>query len=49
MTFSIVGYDPKYDDLGVAVQSKFICVGKLVPWAQTNVGAIATQVYANIS
>ncbi|UCE14544.1 MAG: DUF1028 domain-containing protein [Candidatus Heimdallarchaeota archaeon] len=49
MTFSIVGYDPNTGDLGVAVQSKFICVGALVPWGQANVGAIATQAYANIS
>ena len=46
-TFSIVGYDPKNGDLGVAVQSKFFAVGAVVPWAETGVGAIATQSWAN--
>ena len=48
-TFSIVGFDPETKDLGVAVASKFIAVGALVPWAEANVGAIATQALANIS
>jgi len=48
-TFSIVGFDPETKDLGVAVASKFIAVGALVPWAKANVGAIATQALANIS
>lgn len=47
MTFSIVGYDPKTDELGVAVQSKFIGVGSVVPWAKAGVGAVATQSHAN--
>ena len=34
---------------GVAVQSKFLAVGSVVPWAEPNVGAIATQSYANPS
>ncbi len=49
MTFSIVARDPDTGDLGVAVQSKFIAVGALVPWAKANVGAIATQAWANVS
>src|SRR5262249_17748790 len=32
---------------GVAVQSKFLAVGSVVPWAEPHVGAIATQSYAN--
>jgi len=48
-TFSIVGFDTETKDLGVAVASKFIAVGALVPWAEANVGAIATQALANIS
>ena len=48
-TFSIVGFDPRTGDLGVAVQSKFFAVGSVVPWAKAGVGAIATQSYANIS
>jgi uncharacterized Ntn-hydrolase superfamily protein len=48
-TFSIVAYDPVTQELGVAVQSKFIAVGSVVPWAKAGVGAIATQSYANTS
>lgn len=47
-TFSIVGYDPDAEELGVAVQSKFLAVGSVVPWAKANVGAIATQALANL-
>jgi uncharacterized Ntn-hydrolase superfamily protein len=46
-TFSIVAFDPETDSLGVAVQSKFLAVGSIVPWAEPLVGAIATQSYAN--
>lgn len=46
-TFSIVGRDPTTGDLGVAVQSKFLAVGAVVPWARAGVGAIATQSWAN--
>ena len=49
MTFSIVAYDPKNGDFGVAVQSKFLCVGQIVPWAKANVGAVATQANVNTS
>ena len=47
-TFSIVARDPITGELGVAVQSKFLAVGAVVPWAKANVGAIATQAYANL-
>lgn len=46
-TFSIVAYDPDTKELGVAVQSKFLAVGAVVPWAKAGVGAVATQSYAN--
>ncbi len=46
-TFSIVGYDARTGDLGVAVASKFLAVGSVVPFAQAGVGAIATQAFAN--
>lgn len=46
-TFSIVAYDPATGELGIAVQSKFIAVGAVVPWARANVGAVATQSFAN--
>lgn len=48
-TFSIVGFDPETEELGIAVQSKFIGVGSVVPWAKAGVGAVATQSYANTS
>jgi uncharacterized Ntn-hydrolase superfamily protein len=46
-TFSIVARDPKTGELGIAVQSKFVAVGAVVPWAKAGVGAVATQSYAN--
>jgi uncharacterized Ntn-hydrolase superfamily protein len=46
-TFSIVAFDPETDSLGVAVQSKFLAVGAVVPWARAGVGAVATQAMAN--
>ncbi len=46
-TFSIVAFDSKTGDLGVAVASKFLAVGSVVPYAQAGVGAIATQSFAN--
>ena len=49
MTFSIVARDPANGDLGVAVASKFLAVGSVVPWAQAGVGAIATQALANVT
>jgi uncharacterized Ntn-hydrolase superfamily protein len=48
-TFSIVGFDPETGSLGVAVQSKFLAVGAIVPWARAGVGAVATQAMANFS
>jgi uncharacterized Ntn-hydrolase superfamily protein len=48
MTFSIVALDPATGDLGVAVQSKFLAVGAVVPWATAGVGAVATQSFANV-
>jgi uncharacterized Ntn-hydrolase superfamily protein len=49
VTFSIVGRDPQTGDLGIAVQSKFLAVGAVVPWARAGVGAVATQSFANTS
>lgn len=47
MTFSIVGRHG--DALGVAVASKFLAVGAAVPAAEADVGAVATQSYANLA
>jgi uncharacterized Ntn-hydrolase superfamily protein len=48
-TFSIVAFEPKTKNLGVAVQSRYFSVGTAVPWAQAKVGAVATQSFVNIS
>ena len=47
-TFSIIARDPKTGELGIAVQSKFIAVGGVVPYASAGVGAIATQAWGNV-
>lgn len=46
-TFSIVARDSDNGDLGIAVASKFLSVGAVVPWAEAGEGAVATQSYAN--
>ncbi len=46
-TYSIVACDLEAAQWGVAVQSKFLAVGSVVPWAEAGVGAVATQAYAN--
>src|SRR5215204_2100998 len=46
-TYSIVACDLEAEQWGVSVQSKFLAVGSVVPWAEPHVGAIATQAYAN--
>jgi uncharacterized Ntn-hydrolase superfamily protein len=48
MTFSIVARDPDQDAVGVAVHSKFVAVGAVVPFAAADAGAVATQSYANV-
>lgn len=48
-TFSIVARDASTGDLGVAVASKFLAVGAVVPWVMGGLGAVATQSYANTS
>lgn len=48
-TFSIVARDQQTGELGIAVQSKFLAVGAVVPFASADVGAVATQAWANVS
>ncbi|MGE0431836.1 MAG: DUF1028 domain-containing protein [Planctomycetota bacterium] len=48
-TFSIVALDPATGDLGIAVTSKFLAVGSVVPYAEAGVGAVATQARANVT
>ena len=47
MTYSIVAFDPMRKEVGVAVASKFLAVGSIVPWVKAGVGAVATQAWAN--
>ena len=49
MTFSIVARSDDGDSWGVAVASKFLAVGSVVPSAAAGVGAVATQADANIA
>ena len=49
MTFSIVACELEEQAWGVAVASKFPAVGAVVPWAQAEAGAVATQSFANTS
>jgi uncharacterized Ntn-hydrolase superfamily protein len=46
-TYSIAACDLEAGQWAVATQSKFLGVGSVVPWAEPQVGAIATQAYAN--
>jgi uncharacterized Ntn-hydrolase superfamily protein len=49
MTFSIVARSDDGESWGVAVASKFLAVGSVVPAAVAGVGAIATQAWANVA
>lgn len=49
MTYSIVAADPAAGTVGVAVQSKFLAVGAIVPWATADAGAVATQALADVT
>jgi uncharacterized Ntn-hydrolase superfamily protein len=46
-TFSIVARDPQTGEIGVAVQSKFVAVGSVVPYAKAGIGAVASQAWGN--
>jgi uncharacterized Ntn-hydrolase superfamily protein len=47
MTFSIVAGNAGRSQFGVAVASKFLAVGSVVPAARAGAGALATQAWAN--
>ena len=49
MTFSIVARSDDGESGGVAVASKFLAVGAVVPAAVAQVGAVATQANANVA
>ena len=47
-TFSIVARDPATGQMGIAVASRYFSVGSVVPWADAEVGAVATQADVNV-
>jgi uncharacterized Ntn-hydrolase superfamily protein len=47
MTYSIVARDPTTSELGIAVQSRYFAAGRVVPWIEAGVGAIASQAFAS--
>jgi uncharacterized Ntn-hydrolase superfamily protein len=49
MTFSIVAHSPREAAWGVAVASRYLAVGAIVPAAAPDVGAIATQAHTNMA
>ncbi len=46
-TYSIVAMDSATGEIGVAVQSHWFSVGTVVAWAESGVGAVATQSFSN--
>lgn len=48
-TFSIVAFDPETEEMGIAVASRVLAVGYIVPWAEAGSGAIATQALADLA
>lgn len=48
-TYSIIARDSETGQFGVAVQSHAFAAGSIVPWAETGVGAVATQAHADIT
>lgn len=49
MTYSIVAQDKETGEIGVAVQTALPGVGRLCPWAEAGVGAVATQSLVRVS
>lgn len=47
MTFSICARDQATGDLGIAVESKYLAVGSIVPYGRWDAGIMATQFFAN--
>ncbi|OLF17170.1 DUF1028 domain-containing protein [Actinophytocola xanthii] len=49
MTFSVVGFSGAEESWGVAVATRFLAVGAMVPAAEFGVGALATQALTNMA
>lgn len=48
MTFSIIARDPETGAFGIACETHFFGVGRLVGWLEPGVGVIATQAFVNV-
>lgn len=49
MTFSIIAFDKKKGEIGIATRTKALACGGIVPAAEVGVGAVATQSYPNVN
>jgi uncharacterized Ntn-hydrolase superfamily protein len=49
MTFTVVAHDLETGDFGIAVASRALAAGSVVPWARAGIGAVATQAGANVT
>ena len=47
MTYSILGRDPATGELGIAVQSRYFGAGRVVPFIEAGVGAVASQAFSH--
>jgi uncharacterized Ntn-hydrolase superfamily protein len=47
MTCSIAARDPSTGQIGIAVQSRFFAVGRIVPWIEAGVGVVASQGFSD--
>lgn len=49
MTYSVAALDADAGQIGVAVQSHWLAVGGIVPWAAAGVGVLATQANSDLA
>ncbi len=49
MTYSIIAVNGESSQIGVAVQSKFLAAGALVPYARAGVGGVASQSFTDVT
>ena len=49
MTYSVAAVDQDEGVMGVAVQSHWLAVGAIVPWAAAGTGALATQANSDLT
>jgi len=49
MTYSVAALDAAAGQIGIAVQSHWLAVGAIVPWAAAGIGVVATQADADLA